>query len=246
MAFCLRWSLTIQDLLESAKVVFIEVAAAEIQRQGKEPNVSRLSVMTGLRRREIMRLWRDGEEKSTSYGFITRVIGMWQQGKRYLTKGGEPRILTVDGENSEFNKLVKNISTDLHPGTVLFEMERLQLVRRTQDGLELIAGSYFPKSDPKESFAMLAQDTADLMQAAEENILGSKKRQNLHLTTDFDNIRIDDLPQIESWLLEEGKRIHERARTYLSKFDQSINPKKGAEAGARVVLGTFSRAQAKK
>ncbi|MBX7143150.1 MAG: hypothetical protein K1X79_01745 [Oligoflexia bacterium] len=246
LQFCLRWSLTIQDLLESAKVVFLEVAADEIRRQGKEPNVSRLSVMTGLRRREVMRIWRDQDEKSSSFGLITRVIGMWQQSKRFQGKNGKPRVLSLDGENSEFNRLVQSISTDLHPGTVLFELERLQLVTRSEDGLLLKVESYFPKADPKEAFTMLAHDTADLISAAEENILGSKKRQNLHLTTEYDNIRIDELPQIEQWFLEEGKKIHERARQFLSKFDQSLNPKRGADAGARVVLGTFSRTQAKK
>lgn len=246
LQFCLRWSLTIQDLLESAKIVFLEVAADEIKRQGKDPNVSRLSVMTGLRRREVMRIWRDGDEKTSSFGLITRVIGMWQQGKRFQGKNGKPKVLGIDGEDSEFNRLVQSISRDLHPGTVLFELERLQLVSRTDEGLVLKVESYFPKADPKEAFLMLAMDTADLMYAAEENILGNKKRQNLHLTTEYDNIRIDELPQIEQWFLDEGKKIHEKARQYLAKFDQSVNPKRGAEAGARVVLGTFSRTQVKK
>lgn len=245
LEFCLRWSLTVQDLIESAKIVFIEVAEREIRRQGKEPNVSRLSVMTGLRRREVMRIWRDREEKTNSFGYITRVIGMWQGGSRFATKSGKARVLSFEGDASEFSDLVRSISRDLHPGTVLFEMERLQLVRRTSRGLELRAESYTPKHDPKEGFTMLAQDTTDLIHAAEENILGSKKRQNLHLTTEYDNIRVDDLPTVEEWFLAEGKRVHQRARKFLSKFDQSINPKKGASAGVRVVFGAFSRTQLK-
>ena len=79
--------------MESAKVVFIELAALEIRNRGSEPNVSKLSVMTGLRRREVMRIWRDADEKTSSFGYISRVIGLWQQGKRFTTKAGKPRLL---------------------------------------------------------------------------------------------------------------------------------------------------------
>ena len=53
--FCLRHTLSIQDLIESAKIAFIEVADAEIRKKGDKVNTSRISLVTGLHRKDVIR-----------------------------------------------------------------------------------------------------------------------------------------------------------------------------------------------
>ncbi|MCB9030263.1 MAG: hypothetical protein H6619_04365 [Deltaproteobacteria bacterium] len=241
--FCLRRSLTIQDFIENGKAVFLEVAAEELERNGQKVNISRLSVSTGMHRRDVMRIHRDKDIKQQETGFVSRVIGQWQQNKRFLTKTKKPKVLTIDGDNCEFNRLVRTISRDIHPGTVLFELERINAVERTPNGVKLIARSYVPKHNPAEGFRLLAEDTSDLMMTIEDNIfLDDNVEPNLHAKTEYDSVPAEDAEKIRSWLVKEGSALHQKARNYLAQFDTDINPKKkGTGKLVRVVLGSYGR-----
>ncbi|RMD86346.1 MAG: hypothetical protein D6808_03595, partial [Candidatus Dadabacteria bacterium] len=181
--------------------------------------------------------------KESEGGLASRVIGQWQQNKRFLTKSRRPKVLSIDGDDSEFNKLVRSISQDVHPGTVLFELERIGAVERTKNGVKLVARAYVPKHNPKEGFRLLSEDVSDLMLTIEENIFLRDDNPNLHAKTEYDNISEEDVPKIRNWILKEGAILHQKARNFISKFDRDLNPKKKKTKGRRmrVVLGSYSR-----
>lgn len=241
--FCLRRSLHVQDVIESVKVTFIEAACDELSMRGQQVNVSRLAAMTGMHRRDVMRIHREESVKEEPQGLVSRVIGQWQQDPRFNTKYGKPRVLSFEGEGNDFQRLVGLVSHDLHPGTVLFELERIGAVRRSRAGLRLVARAYVPKGNAKEGYDMLASDAADLMSAVEQNLFEESNVPNLHAKTEYDNISTDAIPQIREWLLREGSALHQRARNFLAAYDRDINPA-ARSGGARVVLGTFSLAAA--
>lgn len=240
--FCLRHSLRIQELEEAAKIVLIEAAKEEIERSEEKVNISRLSAVTGLHRRDVMRIFREGRTIEEPRNLVSRVIGQWLNDRRFTTTRGTPRVLVGEGEQSEFHKLVRLLSNDVHPGTVLFELERVGAVERTAKGLRLVASGYVPKGNPKEGFELLSLDTGDLICAVDENVFSPGDIPNLHARTEYDKIRADMLPKIREWILEEGSEFHRRLRNYLSQFDLDISPDDGYRGKfARVVVGAFSR-----
>jgi len=228
-------------MTELAKIVFVEVAAEEISSVSKKVNVSRISLSTGMHRQDVKRIFREGKRKDYTPGYITRVMGQWQQDEKYITSNGKPRILECEGEDSEFNNLVRSVTADVHPGTVLFQLERIGAIEKTPKGIKLKGFVYVPKSDPIEGFKLFAKDSFHLLNAVDENLLQNEKVPNLHIRTEFDNISATDLPKIRSWIVQEGTRFHQKVRKFVSKFDLDINPKKNKDGGARVVLGSFSR-----
>lgn len=242
--FCIRRTLSVQDMIESAKIVFIEVAEEELQRKNEKVNVSRLSVLCGLHRRDVMRIYREGRTKDESMAFATRVVGQWLQDKKFCNASGKPRTLSLEGDDSEFRKLVRSISSDVNPGTVLFELERVGAAERVKGGLKLRARAYVPRNNPTEGFKLLAADAEDLMAAVEENVFGEDQEAtpNLHAKTEYDNISKAHLPMIREWLYKEGSAFHAKVRNFLAGFDKDMNPKLSQEGGARVAVGTFSRA----
>src|SRR5262249_10280823 len=146
-----------------------------------------------------------------------------------------------EGEESEFADLIKSVSVDISPYTVLFGLEQAGLVTRNDGKLELVRKVYSNPENLEESLAMLSQDVDDLIHAVEKNTLDQPKVPNLHITTVFDNICQDDLEKIRLWLLDKGTTFHEEARAYLSKFDKDANPRLFARSGgARVVVSAFS------
>ena len=240
MAFCVRHSLRVQDVLESVKVAMLDAAQDELEKTGKKVNISRLAVMTGIHKRDVMRIYRDNNAREEPTGLITQVIGQWSRDPRYTTQACKPRILSYKGDDSEFHQLVKEISNDLKPATILFELERVSAVAKTPRGVALKAVGYVPKGDLERGVSILANDSADLINAVEENLLADIETPNLHARTVYDNIRADKVEEIRKWLLEEGTKFHQRAGKYLSQYDLDIVPKKNTKGGAQVVISAFS------
>ena len=239
--FSIKHSLTIKELLEAAKIAMLEIAEEELARGGEKVNVSRLSVLTGIHRRDVMRLTREGDKLEDSQNLISRILGQWEQDPRFVTASGAPRVLSVDGEDNEFKELVELISKDLNPGTVLFQLERTGLVERGPRGLKLLRKVQSLQDDIAAGYQLLASDVEELSLAVQENLEGSLETPHLHARTEYDNLFVKDIPEVRSWLLKEGTAFHERARTFLSKFDKDLNPSRKDPAGSRVVVGTFSR-----
>lgn len=241
-SFCVRHGLSIQDLLEAAKLAIIEAATEEIERQGKKPNSSRLSAMTGIRRPEIKRVVQ-GQEYSPIPSLVSRVVAQWEQDARFSTKAGKPRLLNYE---EDFHQLVLAVSSDLHPGTVMFELERLNLIDKKSRGLLLKDRRHVVTEDVDTGFTILSDDISELTLAAEENLLLTAEIKNLHGKTIYDNIYHEDLPQIKTWLLTEGTKFHHRVRNFIAEFDKDINPNPCKTAGASVTFCTFSRVKEEK
>jgi hypothetical protein len=241
--FCLSHGFSIQDFIDTAKVAFMKLASEEITKVGKRPNVSRVSVMTGLNRTEATRLFRGLKEPSEGPADVpARVMAHWQHQRRFRSTSGRPLSLTYRGDNSEFRRLVETVSKNVNPGTVLFELERKGMIKRTPQKVTLIRQVYATQANPLQAFQLLAGDFQTLLDAGEENVFGPEElMSNLHIRTEFDNIVKNKLPAIRKWLVEEGKAFHKRAREFLSGMDRDLSPQKDqGEAGARVSLTSFS------
>ncbi|RIL08079.1 MAG: hypothetical protein DCC75_09490 [Proteobacteria bacterium] len=243
ISFCVARSLRLQDLIESAKFVFIEVAKQHLEERGQEANISRISVLTGVHRKDVVTISREGVPFGAPQESLTsRVIGQWRRDKRFLDKASRPRILSFEAEDSEFNRLVRLVSTDVHPGAVLFDLERLQAVERTSSGIRLKSRAYVPKHDPREGFRMMSRDVDDLMNAVMDNVFSeSKELPNYHASAVFDNISENDLPKIRKWLFAAASAFHQRAARFLSRYDLDVSPNPKKKGGKRVTLGIFTR-----
>ena len=239
--FCLRHSLKLQDLIEIAKQCFIELAKEDLCRDGRKVSSSRLSIMTGVHRRDVTRLKRDLPPPKRGPDLITRIIGQWQNDRRFCSRRKGPKYLSFESTESEFAQLVGAVSREVNPYTVLFELERTGAVRRTRNGLKLCTSLYMPSSKAKEGFRLLGSDIHDLITSVEENVFVKPRVPNLHIKTEYDNIPAHLVPRIKQWMLDEGSSLHERVRSYLSQCDRDLNPGISARGETvRIALGTFS------
>lgn len=238
--YCLRNLVSLHELFEAAKAMAVEQAADELERLGEKVTVSKVSVMTGLTRRDVNRLFKAGQPEFGTPPLTARVINRWQQDKRFVTAAGKPKVLNYRGADSEFWELVKSVSKDMSPPTVMFQLQRLGLVQESKNGLRLLEEVSFTHLDPEEGLKLLAQDNNSLIRSVEENIFSPQPIRNLHLRTHFNNIFVDDLPAIRAWFLEKGKLFHREAREFLAQYDGDINPDQTKGGGGEASLTTFS------
>ena len=94
---------------------------------------------------------------------------------------------------------------------------------------------------------MLAQDADFLLRAVEKNIFAEPNIPNLHISTVFDNICQENMPEIQEWLLDKGTAFHEEARAYLAKFDKDANPRLyDKQGGGKVAVCAFALVESPK
>jgi hypothetical protein len=244
--FCVRNSIPFRVFFEHARMAFVREANAFLEGQGQSANVSRVALRTGLSRREVQACL-SNQEVEAEPSLLRKILGKWQLDKRYRAKSGRPRPLTALGNDSEFAEMVRSVSQDLNPYSVLGELESAKLVERKDAVVTLVSPVYIPAGDIKRGFQLVASDVDDLVLAAEENIEHQENPPHLHIKTSYDNIDVRALPEIREWCIKKGQEIHAEAREFFSRYDLDMNPQraKGGEAtgGARVALGTFSIAQ---
>jgi len=239
--FCLRRSFKIQEILEALKEALVSSAESEMLASGLKPTVNRISIMTGIHRSDVQRLLSEEGGNKNTVNIINRVIGAWQNDQRFINSRRQARILTFDGKVGEFADLVSSVTADLNPYTVLFELERLGAIKKTDRGVQLIAHELIIRADTAAALAHLAKDSGDLHAAVEENIFENDPLPNLHLRTEFDNISSSKLPRIRRWLLKEGTAFHRRANRFLAAFDRDLSKSEISDADrARVSLCSFS------
>ncbi len=245
--FCLRHSKPLQEFVDILKTVYVEVALEELRKETKKINVSRLCVVTGVHRHDMNRIFKERRPPiRRAVGLLARVMNVWESDKRFCNKSGQPRVLSLEGEDSEFRELVLSVSKTLNPGTVLYGLIRAGSIEKTAQGVKPIKTPISLMQDPARVYELLARDVESLIDAAEYNVQYNPEPRNLHIHTEYNNIFEKDIPKIREWLLREGRKFHARARKFLSKADQDLNLERassGEPAGYRVVLGAFSMTQ---
>ena len=240
--FCLRHTMTIQEVNTELKTVFVEACAETMQKEEGKVNVSRIHMRTGVNRRDASTILKSGSPTYGTSSVLNRVIAHWENSANYQTSTGKPRALPLEskGTSPSFSKLVREVSRELNARSILSELERAGYVER-QRGKYLLQSICFVDDDIGNGLETLALDTDDLMGAVEENCYEAPQVPNLHCRTEYDNIAKDSVPEIRRWLLNEGSKFHKRVRSYLSNFDKDINPELPGESGARIVIGSFSK-----
>ena len=237
----MRKGIGANEVFDSVKRELVALAASELAKQGEKVTISRLSVMSGVNRKEVTRIYRNlDEDDEAATSIITRVIGQWEHDPRFLTSAGKPKVLKYSGENSEFGELVQTVSTDVGQATVLFELCRIGAAEVSTRGIKLAKPSHDLDEDPERVLDLLSRDTDTLVTVVEDNLYRTPDPRHPHSRTEYDNIFESDLPQVRNWLSRESALFHQRVRQFLAKHDKDLNPERDEQAGARVVLGSFA------
>lgn len=156
------------DLVEHLKGHFVRAAQAQID--GK-PTDSRISVMTGLQRRDVARL-RSFDVKPAKAHPLTRLVALWQTQRAYADDG-RPRALPRMGGQGSFEALAREVLQDVHPRTLLDRLVETRTVRLDdQDNVHLLSAAYVPSTGSDDQLAYLATNAGDHLMAATENVLG--------------------------------------------------------------------------
>ena len=164
---------TAPSLYQLLKRLYVEVAEDEFALTGKRPTDSRISMLTGVHRRDV-KMFREpgsGAEKiaRARVATIATVLGRWMA----MGDDGKAPPLKRDGEGASFESLVAGVSRDIRPRTVLDEMIAQGLVGlNDEDGLlHLNAEAFVGPPDADQRVYFFAENVGDHLAAAVDNLL---------------------------------------------------------------------------
>lgn len=168
-----HFGITYPELVGWLKRAYVLEVQKELVKQGENVTVSRISVSSGIHRKDVKRLLEEGQVKpSTERSSLTaRLISLWVGDSRYLDKDGLPKQLPRNGDNS-FESLVQSVSTDVRSRAVLDDLVKRGIVLVEAEQLQLNQQALFPSDDLETKIEFLARNVSDHISTCHRNLQG--------------------------------------------------------------------------
>jgi Family of unknown function (DUF6502) len=172
--------LTYTFAIDVIKGLFVEVAERDFILDNKRQTDSRISLMSGVHRKDVRRLREhqpDVEEvMPANVSLGSQVIAAWNANAEYLDEVGLPKALprfAASNADQTFEGLVRSLSTDIHPRAVLDEWIRLGIATVDDENfVHLTTDMFIPQEGFEEKVFYFGHNLHDHAQAAVSNVLG--------------------------------------------------------------------------
>jgi len=170
-------------LCELLKALFVDVAEKDFRIDQKAPTDSRVSLVSGVHRKEVSRLRQElACDEPTAPSVVSlgaQLVAVWLGSAQYLDEAGRPRPLArfaSDGGELSFEALVAGVNSDIRPRVVLDEWLRLGVVQVDEERLvRLNVDAFVPAEGFDEKAFYFGHNLRDHAAAAASNLLGASK-----------------------------------------------------------------------
>lgn len=174
--------ITFAYLAELLKSLMVEVAVKDFQLTDKETTDSRVSLLTGVHRKDVFRLRHatvsEGENMPAVMPFGAQLVAQWLGQPQYLDKQGQPRPLAryvSEGGPQSFEGLVAGVNSDIRSRVVLDEWLRLGIVQMDDARrVCLNTQAFVPTKGFDELAFYFGHNLHDHAAAAAHNLMGIK------------------------------------------------------------------------
>lgn len=174
----LQQGITYTALVEPLKQIFVEVAEESFPLANKKQTDSRISLLTGVHRKEVKRLRETDNSLSAQEikaGISAQIMATWTGHPDFLNADGFPSALPKQGPSPSFEDLVFRVSKDKHPRSVLDDWINQGIVTLDEKNfVHLNEAGFVPQDN------------------LEEKLFFAGKNINAHLTVVAHNLSGDD------------------------------------------------------
>jgi hypothetical protein len=240
----LRHGISYGTFAETAKWVFVDVATEDFAIPGRKQSVSRVSVLTGLSRKEVSRVHQlprpDDQETIEQHNRAARVVGGWLHDADFADPDGAPAGLDFEDGESSFSELVKRYSGDVPARAVLDELSRVGAVDRDADGrIVLKVRAFVPQGSEADKLHILGVDAGSLMTTIDHNLDPEQPRPYLQRKVEYDNLPDEALEPFRELASGRAQELLLQLNDWLAKHDRDATPSVGGTGRNRAGLGIY-------
>jgi len=245
----LRNGITYKELANLCKQLYVQVALREFGIRGRDTNLSRIALLTGIDRKEAGRikdeLKKNDESDSSQQGQdrMTRVLSGWHQDADFIAEDGTPLPLVIDGELPSFNQLVRRYGGDMAATAILKEFKRCEVVSNDADGkVRALKRYYVPSQSDPAALLRAGSVINDIGSTLYHNLYkaDSNKKKPLHFERRATNIQMssDVADDFRKFVEREGQEFLEKIDNWLSEHEEK-NSGDSTTSTIRLGVGTY-------
>ena len=239
----LKCGMTWKEFSDISKSVFVETATEEFGINGRPTNISRVSILTGISRKEVKRqrdLLEVAETPVTrKTNDATKVLGAWFQDKDFLGADGKPALLTENGSGRSFATLCQRYGGDIAPTTMLKELIKTGAVQRVDGGdLEVLSRYYQPAAHDDENLMFAVDRIRDVIATMNNNVfLDEGGELRFGGFADNDAFPVSAIPAFNEYLDKRGQAFLEEIDDWLT---ENAREQSSDEPTARIGISLFA------
>ena len=242
----LRNGVAFADFSAVARRIFVEVANDDFGLPGRKQSVSRISILTGVNRKEVKRLLEESptnEQAQKENNRAARVVSGWMRDNDFRLKSGKAKALRWGDPDSEggFEALVKRYSGDMTARAVLDELMRVGAVEFNKDKstVTLTANGYIPAASNDELLRLSGNSINDLLKTIDHNLNTETGATRLQLSVAYDDVPDNGVELFRSFSREKSLELLHHLDEFLATHDRSVNPSTEGKGRYRTGLGIY-------
>lgn len=237
-------SVTYPMLADLLKQIYVEVAAREFRLEGEAPTDSRVTLLTGVHRKDVKRLRTkrtdEGQAMPEMVALGAQLAAAWTTRKELRDRKGQPRPLprlASQGGSRSFEGLVTSISKDIRARSLLDEWLRLGVVEiDDEDRVRLRTAAFVPSRGFDEKAFYLGHNLHDHAAAAAHNLQGAG-RPFLERSVHYKGLEADSVAKLAA--LAEKHGMDAVQSVYRSAKDCEARDRKLEGAKQRFTFGIY-------
>lgn len=240
----LRNGIPHRTFAELSKRVFVELTADESGIQGRKQSISRVSILTGLTRKEVSRILsrppHGDHDAADRYNRASRVISGWVRDRRFQDNRHRPAELRLEGPGRTFSALVNRYSGDVPARAVLDELLRVGAVKRVGiRSLRLVQRAYLPRADEAGMLDILGTDVRDLISTIDHNMKNKGREALFQRKVAYDNLPSEIIQGLRRRTASRGQAWLEEMDRWLARHDRDRNPSARGSGRMRAGIGIY-------
>jgi hypothetical protein len=225
----LRKGVSYGTFADLAKWVYVDVARQEFGINRRKQSTSRVSILTGLSRKEVTRVQRlprpDDQESAERYNRAARVIAAWRREADFLDAEGQPAVLSVSGKGTSFSELVHRFSGDVPVRAIRDELIQSGAVEKLKDGrIRLRDRAYIPKTSETDKVHILGTDVSYLISTIDHNLQPDVPQPFFQRKVAYDNLPHEILWKFRKLTGRTAQVFLEKIDRWLARHDRDMNP----------------------
>ncbi|HBK04523.1 MAG TPA: hypothetical protein DDZ81_01530 [Acetobacteraceae bacterium] len=207
--------ITFPVLTDVLRRLFVDVAITDILTQPKARTDSRISLLTGIHRKDIRRFREMLPDSTAAPEVVTiasQIVARWLGSAPFVDEVGQPRALPRVAERgaagASFDALVSSVTSDIRSRAVLEDWLSQGLVRLAEpDCVVLNADAFIPRPGGTEQLFYFARNLHDHVAAAVANVGAEDDAPFLDRSVHYDALTAEQARELEAFARDAAVRV---------------------------------------